>query len=170
MSIDYQETLARADKLIDLLIEAESSVTDPLAKRQYIGFLSVTAVTFYEEAFKEILISFAMKKHKVFGTHISYQYNKMNGQITLNDFKNRHIPRFGEKYKKRLTKKLDKCEFDSLKSGEGSIKSSYGNIVTWRNNFVHGGEIPANASFSEAINSYNRGKIVIEVIAECLVR
>jgi hypothetical protein len=72
----------------------------------YAGFLSVSGVTVFELAIKDIFIEFALKKNKVFGTFIDSHFEKINGRIKLDDLKKSHIKQFGEKYLKKFNKKL----------------------------------------------------------------
>ncbi|UIJ72994.1 HEPN domain-containing protein [Aurantimonas sp. HBX-1] len=166
----YTVILEDADSYISHLDDAVDLVDDPLFKNRYIGFLCVTAVTFFEEAFKDIVIEFAKKKHPVFGVHIESSYDRLNGRISLSEIRKSHVIRFGEKYKKRFDSFLEIEEKSSLGSGGGSIKSSYGNILTWRNNFVHGGNVPSNASYDEARTAYNRSKTVFICLDRALKR
>jgi hypothetical protein len=146
------------------------TAADPLSKNKFVGFLSVTAVTFFEEAFKDILHDFARRKHPVFGAHVKAQYEKLNGRISLKDIRKDHIPKFGEKYQRRFDSILDRIEKEKLRSGDGSVKSSYGNILTWRHSFVHGGIIPINATYEEAKRSYDLGKEIMHCLNDALRR
>lgn len=160
----YEDVLKVADTYIDLLKINAENTADPLEKRRYIGFLSVTAVTFFEEAFKEIVRDFAQKKHPVLGNYVKIHFDKLNGRINLKDIKGDHIPKFGEKYKSRFIKLLDAAEKEKLREGAGSVQSSYGNIIAWRHGFVHGGAIPTNATYEEALKSYILGKEVLHCL------
>ncbi|MEP3277661.1 MAG: HEPN domain-containing protein [Stappiaceae bacterium] len=166
----YTDIFKQSDNQAQILDQAVQSTTDPWAQNRYIGFLSVTAVTFFEEAFKDILFEFAKKKHPVFGTHVKEQYSRLNGRIALNEIRTNHIKKFGSKYSDRFKKILNEAEQKSLKEGSGSIKTSYGNILTWRNNFVHGGAISNTATYSEARDNYELGKAVFHCLNRALYR
>ncbi|WP_394708262.1 HEPN domain-containing protein [Breoghania sp.] len=166
----YTEIFDSSDRSIGFLSESVASVSDPLVQNRFIGFLSVTAVTFYEEAFKKILYEFARKKHPVFGYHVKIHYEKLNGRIALRDIRNNHITKFGDKYRNRFDRLLAISENRSLRNGNGSIMTSYGNILTWRHNFVHGGNLPSNATYREAENSYQLGKGIFDCLYEAMKR
>ena len=132
--------------------------------------MAVTAVTVYELAIKEIFTSFAEKKHKVFGNFTSSHFNRINGRIMKKDIEDRYIKRFGEKYLKRFKAKINALEKDANKQNKGSILSSYGNIITWRNQFAHEGDMPSTATYLEVKKSYFLGQELINCLAETMVR
>jgi hypothetical protein len=65
----------------------------------------------------------------------------------------------------RFVSLLDAKEEEFLKD-KGSIIHSYGNLITWRHEFVHQGTVAANATFDEAVKSYGLGKEVIFVLQQ----
>lgn len=142
----------------------------PALRSQYAGFAAVSALTVYELAVKEIFIEFATKKHNVFGHFTSEHFDRINGRIGLKSLKDEHLPRFGDKYVKKFSKLLEAEEKIGLAAAQGSIKSSYGNLVTWRHGFAHGGVLPANATFAEVTRSYELGKRVIACLATAMNR
>jgi hypothetical protein len=166
----YSDILTNADEYIELLKKSAAQTDDDVQRNKYVGFLAVTSVTFFEEAFKEIIRDFSNRKHPVLGSCVKSNYERLNGRITLKDIRNDHIPKFGEKYKIKLDKILDDSENESLRSGRGSIKTSYGNIITWRHGFVHGGAIPSNATCEEAIRCYYLGKEVMHCVHKAMRR
>lgn len=147
-----------------------TSISDPFIKQRYIGFVTISAVTAYELAIKDIFINFARQKNKTFGTVVEKIYEKINGRISIRDLKEEHIKRFGDKYLNKFNKNLETRERSILRSSSRSIKSSYGNIVTWRHVFVHQGQIASNASYTEAVNSYEAGKEIIFVLYKSMRR
>jgi hypothetical protein len=48
--------------------------------------------------------------------------------------------------------------------------TSYDNIITWRNQFAHEGQIPTHATYLEAVEAYEVGKQVIECLASAMKR
>jgi hypothetical protein len=145
-------------------------VTDPLVARQYIGFVCTASVTAFELAIKDIFLDFAARKHNVFGAFVSESYKRMNGRIKLDELRKNNIQNFGQKYLKRFDRKLkDKEEFVLGDRGK-SIRSSYGNVITWRHVFIHEGEVPSNASFKEAVEAFEVSKELISVLNETMVR
>lgn len=166
----FEEYLRAVDDYISHTDIVVSQLQDPFIESRYVGFITVSAVTAYELALKEILIKFAKKKHKVFGNVIEGSYQRINGRVRLDDIKSRHIKQFGEKYLEKFNKKLEKQEAESLRNNNGSIKASYGNIVTWRDAFVHKGNVPTTVSYREAVGAFERSKDLIYIIAESMVR
>ena len=77
---------------------------------------------------------------------------------------------FGEKYVKRFVAKLEAAEKLSLRNARLSILTSYGNIITWRHQFAHEGQIPSTVTYAEIVQSYNAGKEVIKCLAESMQR
>lgn len=165
----YQNRFLAADQYVQHLDAIVPTIKDPLVLSRYAGFMSVTAVTVFELAFKDIIYEFADKKHVVFGAHIRATYEKLNGRISIPNIRGDHIGRFGVKYRERFDKILSELDEKSLRSGDGSIKSSYENILTWRNKFVHGGAMP-NATFEESKRSYFLGKNVLSCVERSLKR
>ncbi len=65
--MSYQNHFTHADDVIAAINAAMPGINDPLAKAKFVGFISVAAVTVYEQAIKSIFIEFGEKKHKVMG-------------------------------------------------------------------------------------------------------
>lgn len=166
----YQEHFNLADEYIRHLDMVMNSIPDPFIKSRHVGFLAVSAVTVYELAVKEILIEFSENKHKVLGSFARSYFDRINGRIKTQIIKDEYVSRFGEKYKKRFQKILDEKEKELLKTQGVSIKSSYANIITWRNDFAHEGKIPTTATYDEVKRSYEVGKNLINCLADTMVR
>lgn len=168
--MSYQKHFTIADDVIDHLASLISEQTDPFISSRYIGFISVSAVAVYELALKEIFIDFAEKKHKVFGTYTKNHFNKINGKIKNSHIKEDYIRKFGDKYLNRYKKKLIFIDSESMKTKNKSISGSYDNLITWRNSFAHGGEIPNTPTFNETVESYKLGKELIKCVADTMTR
>lgn len=167
--MSYVTHYAQADQTITHLATVVSGI-DPLLRSQYTGFAAMCAVTVYELAIKEVFCDFARKKHKGYGHFVDSFFNRINGRIALRDLKQEYLPRFGDKYLQKFTRLLDTQEAGWLRANSTSIKSSYGNLIIWRHEFAHEGRVPTNATFAEVQRSYDRGKLVIECLANALVR
>lgn len=88
----------------------------------------LTAVTVYELAIKEILCTFASKKHKVLG-HFAHTYiDRINGRIKLGMINDDYVRRFGKKYVDSFKVKTAAAEKKSLAMTHRSILSNYNNI------------------------------------------
>ena len=166
----YATHFAPADNIIDHLAVAAVGIGDPLVIGQYSGFAAVSGVTVYELAIKTVFEEFTSKKHKVFGCFCAAYFDRINGRINLRALKDDYLPRFGERYRTRFEKLLMNAEAHELKISGTSIKTSYGNLITWRNEFAHEGRAPTNATFAEVKRSYAAGKQVIECLALALIR
>lgn len=159
-----------ADDFIVHLDEVMVAIADPYLQSRYLGFVALTAVTVFELAIKEVICDFSAKKHKVLGNLARDKMDKINGRIKLDNLKKEFIRPFGEKYLINFEKSIDKKENESLRTGFGSIKSSYGNIIQWRHDFVHQGRPPATTNYEEMKRSYSRGKEVIHCLHESMKR
>ena len=166
----YSVVFRNTDELMKHWEKMLLEINDPILEQRYIGFASVSAVTVFEMAIKEIFISFSEKKHNVFGAFAESHFERMNGRISLTDLRNIHIKRFGEKYLIRFNKRIEKKEEYFNKNFGTSVTSSYGNIISWRNKFVHTGSSPNTASMKEMKSAYELAKEVIFCLSEAMVR
>jgi hypothetical protein len=165
----YQDHFALADDLIAHLNGVVGAITDPLISVKYVGFVAVVSVAVYELAVKEIFIDFADRKHRVFGSYAGSHYRRLNGRITISDLM-QQAKRYGDKYEKRFNRKLDEAERKNLRANNLSIRTSYGNIITWRHSFAHEGVVPTTTTYNEVTGAYSAGKEVIHCLAESMWR
>lgn len=166
----YSDHFQLTDDYIQHLDTVISTIPDPFIRSRYTGFLAVSAVTVYELAIKTIFIEFAEKKHKVLGNFTIAYFDKISGRIKSRDLKERYIAKFGDKYVKRFKKRIEKKEREVLLNEGASMNASYGNVITWRNEFVHEGKSPSTATYEEVKQSYIRGKYLIDCLAETMNR
>lgn len=159
-----------ADDYIRHLDTMMGSISDPFIKSRYTGFLAVSAVTVYELAIKAIFIEFAEKKHKVLKNFTSAYFERINGRIKTSIIKDEYISKYGEKYVKKFDKYIKKKEAEILRIESASILASYGNIITWRNQFAHEGIIPSTATYDEVKKAYQFGKHIIDCLAVAMKR
>ena len=166
----YDSHFILADDMINHLNSIVGGTTDPFMSSRYVGFVSVSAVTVYELALKEIFINFAQNKHNVFGTYTKSHFDRINGRIRHNHIKDDYVKKFGLKYLNRYKKKIQETENQFLRSHGKSVITSYGNLITWRNDFAHEGHIPNTVTFSEVVASYTLGKELIKCVADTMYR
>lgn len=166
----YTDRFSLADDYITHLDGMMAGIADPFIQSRYLGFIAISAVTVYELAIKDIFFSFADKKHVVLGNTTRAKFEKINGRIQLKSLKGEHIGPFGEKYIKRFGKKLEERENQSLRSGSGSVKAAYGNIISWRHTFVHSGEAPTTTNYNEVKRAYQAGKDVLHALNDTMYR
>ena len=166
----YTDHFQLADDLISHLDSVVVSIVDPFITSRYVGFVSVSAVTVYELAIKEIFIDFAQKKHKVFGVYAESHFRRLNGRIKTGELRNTHIPRFGERYVKRYRKLEGEAEAAALRHRGLSILAAYNNLIEWRHQFAHQGQIPTTATYAEVTQAYQTGKEIIHCLAKAMRR
>jgi hypothetical protein len=166
----YNDHFKLADDMISHLNTVINGIPDPFISSRYIGFVAVSAVTVYELAIKDIFCTFARQKHKVLGDFADSYFNRINGRIGLDVIRKDYIKRFGEKYMDRFKAKADDAEKSSLRNTGRSIKSSYHNIIEWRNQFAHEGQIPTTVTYQEVIDSYESGKEIIVCLSQTMRR
>ncbi len=164
----YSSHFRLADNMISHLDTVIGSISDAFISSRYVGFVSVAAVTVYELAIKEILCDFGAKKHKVLGTFTQAYFERINGRIKIKVVRDDYISKFGKKYVMRFTKKIEDAERQFLKDHRISVKSSYNNIIMWRNQFAHEGVIPSVPTYSEVTRAYGYGKEVIKCLEETM--
>jgi hypothetical protein len=166
----YADHFKLTDGLIKHLDPVFAALNDPFIESRYTGFLAVSSVTVLELAMKTIFCEFAATKHKVLANFCSNYFENINGRIGLDKIKKDYLPKFGKKYQQRFEKALEKLERHHLKNSHASPKSSYGNLLTWRNEFAHQGTISANASYLEVKRSYSFAKEIMNCLAGCMRR
>ncbi len=164
----YTDRFIDADNIIAHINTFIGTITDGAILSSYAGFLSVSSVTVYELAIKDIFTNFASLKGTAFGIFVDSHFERINGRIKLKNLKEEHISSFGIKYLNRFNKDLDTKEAASILAGTGSIKSSYGNLIVCRHSFVHQGS--PTLTINEIIQSYSRGKEVIHSLHSAMVR
>ena len=166
----YSTRFQHADDVVAHLNGIVPTITDPLLAAKYVGFVSVAAVTVFEMAIKDIFVDFAGKKHLVLGVYVESHFKRINGRIKLNIVKDEYVSRFGDRYKKRFSKRLDKAAEEYLRVHRRDIKASYNNLIVWRNDFAHEGRINSTTTYSEVVQAYTDGKEVIRCLAGSMVR
>jgi hypothetical protein len=165
----YTDKFVPTDNLITQLSPIIAAVTDPGVKVSYAGFLSVSAITVYELAIKDVFIDFSVKKNGVFGFFIEKHFAKLNGRILFGELRGTHIKQFGDRYLKKFDKEFDKKERAWLtRTPPVSLKAQYNNLILCRHQFVHGGT--PTLTINEVIDAYNQGKEVIHCLNSIMKR
>lgn len=168
--MNFEDRFTLSDSFLAHIDPMMGGMADDMVRSRYLGFLAVAAVTAYELALKDIFYRFSDQKHSVLGQLARSKFDRLNGQIKLADVKDRHIACFGKKYVERFSRELDIEERLALTAKEGSIKSSYGNIVIWRHNFVHEGTWPNTATYGDLRKAYQHGKRLIRCVDRAMTR
>lgn len=168
--MSYMQHFKLTDDLIDHLDGVVLSQKDPFIQSRYTGFLAVSAITVYELAVKSIFSEFANRKHKVLGTFSDSFFERLNGRIKVKVISEQYVGKYGEKYVRRFERKLAECESRQLRRHRVSVRTAYGNLILWRNEFAHEGRVPVNATYNEVKRSYHLGKGVIRCLAESMTR
>jgi glutathionyl-hydroquinone reductase len=166
----YASRFQHADDVVAHLNSVVPTLMNPLLAAKYVGFVSVVAVTVYEMAIKDIFVDFAGKKHLVLGNFVEAHFKRINGRIKLSVVKEEYVSRFGARYVKRFQRMLDVAAGAYLKANRRDIKSSYNNLIVWRNDFAHEGKINSTTTYSEVVQAYEDGKEVIHCLAASMIR
>ena len=166
----YIDHFRHADDIIAHLDTVVPALRDPLLRTKYAGFVTVAAVTVYELAIKEIFCEFGRKKHKVLGAFSESYFKKINGRVTLDDIRKEYCQRYGDAYVTKFKARLEATSRLYLTAHRRDVKSSYSNLIVWRNAFAHEGTVPATVTYSEVVQAYQDGKEVIHSLAASMVR
>ena len=153
-----------SDLFVQHLGQITQDVDDSIAFR-YVGFVAVSSVTIFEVAVKKLLIDFAEKRDPMLGRFALITFEKLNAHIQRDNIE-RHLKYFGDDYSENFKRIVDKKEQERI--GEGSLKGSYKNLLTWRHQFVHAGTLPNQATLQEAIKAYHLGKEVVIALSDVL--
>lgn len=168
--MSYVDHFRHADDVISHLNTVMPTISDPLLKAKYVGFVSVAAVTVFEQAIKEIFIDFAKRKHKLLGNFTESYFSRINGKIKIKVIHDEYISRFGEKYQKRFKKNLKEASDSYLQKNFRDMQNSYVNMITWRNDFAHEGKMNSTTTYAEVVQAYQDGKEVIHCLARTMTR
>jgi hypothetical protein len=166
----YADHFKLADDLISHLTPAVAGIRDPFLASRYAGFVAITAVTVYELAVKEVLCTFGDSKHAVLGNFTRSYFDRINGRIKYKILHEEYVASFGDKYVRRFKRNVEKRQKELLVARRKSMLNSYDNIITWRHQFAHEGQIPTSATYAEAVDSYEIGKELIECLASSMRR
>jgi hypothetical protein len=166
----YADHFRLADDLIVHLNSIVPTIADPFIVSRYAGLTAVAGVTTYELAVRDIYCDFAEAKHVVLGSFTRSFFNRLNGRVRYQNLCDDYTLRFGSKYRMRVQKRMSDLEQSTLRSQKRSPLASYANLITWRHLFVHEGALPSNATYAEAVDSYELGKLVIHCLASCMTR
>jgi len=164
----YTDRFRATDSLITHLKTVIVTITDEEIKANYAGFLSVSAITVYELAIKDIFSEFALKKNKVFGTVIERYFKRLQGRIGLDDLKGNHIKLFGDKYLRKFNNKLTIKENRIFATSRISISAEYGNLINCRHKYVHTGS--PTLTINEVMEDFQSGKEIIHCLNEAMKR
>lgn len=166
----FKDRFTLADDYLTHVDAVISSLRDDFIRSRYLGFLAISAVTAYELAIKDIIYRFSDQKHRALGELARRRFDRLNGQIMLKDLREKRIASFGQKYCDRFDRELKGAEAASQAARTGSVKSSYGNLITWRHTFVHKGEWTPTATYADLRTAYDNGKELIRCIDRAMQR
>ena len=166
----HEDHFKLADELIAHLTPGVAGISDPFLASRYTGFVAVAAVTVYELAIKEILCTFGEFEDVVLGNFTRSYFDRINGRIKYKVLHERYVASFGDKYTQRFKKRVVKRETEILRARRKSMLTSYDNIITWRHQFAHEGQVPTSATYAEAVEAYEIGRELIECLASSMRR
>jgi len=164
--VAYTDHYQHADDIVQHLDVIVPGL-DPLLQAKYTGFVAVAAITVYEMAIKSVFIDFAAAEHKVFGSFVESVFSRINGRIRLDDLKG-YACQFGDSYEADFVLRLGLASDAHLRDFRRDLRSNYNNLVLWRHDFAHAGHVAPSATYGEAVQSYQDGKLVIRCLAEAM--
>lgn len=156
----YTDKFQPADELINEINTLKPHISS-VALPKFIGAISVSAVTSYELAIKEILIDYAYSKHNLFGGFIQNYLSRLNGRIEIPDLK-KEIKKIDNTLPTNFETKITEVE-----QIEPSVRFCYQNLIQGRHSYVHANRI--NLSYDECIHDYELGKKIIGALYEVMV-
>jgi len=156
----YSDKFKAADELIECM-RSILSKEDPETQSKFAGALSVSAVTVYELAIKDILIEYATIRHEDFGYFITKYLKRLNGRIKLSDLKS-EIDNYGSSIKAKFETEINKVE-----ESDSGIQSCYNNLILCRHSYVHRGQV--TLSMPECIEDFEKGKKIIRALYNAMI-
>lgn len=164
----YSDHFRLTDDLIAHLDQVFATTRDPFIQSRYTGFLAVSAVTVFELALKSVFCDFARTQHQLLASFTEAYFDRINGRIHIDQIKKDYAAKFGQKYVEEFKRLLEVRENTAIQTRGGSVKSSFANLITWRNTFAHEGEVPANATYEEVKRAYELGKDVLHCLDQAM--
>lgn len=140
---------------------------DAFTVTRYAGLYAVSSAAVLELALKEIIISFAASRDRVFGEYIASRYEFINGRIKLSHIKQDHLEPFGKPYLKRFERLVSWLDSYGVKMRRGSIISAYGNLLTCRHKFAHEGA--TTCTYDEVKAGFEAGKRIMACLHHSLI-
>ena len=165
----YSDYFKLNDDLIQHLDSVLNSLNDPFIESRYTGFLAVSSDTVLELGLKAIFMDFSKTQHPVFGTFCEAHFEKINGRIRYDQIIGEYLPRFGAHYLSTFKIEVDQLEAQVLAIQKTSVKEAYANLITWRNDFAHDGNVPANPTYAEVKAAYASGKEIMKCLHAAMV-
>lgn len=156
----YTDKFQPTDELINEINTLKSHISQ-VALSKFAGAISVSAVTSYELAIKEILIDYASNKHNSFGIFIQNYLSRLNGRIQISYIKDEI-----KKFDNTLAEKFE-AKIGDVEKVEPSVRSCYQNLIQGRHSYVHANQI--NLSYDECIQDYELGKKIIDALHKVMV-
>lgn len=166
--MSHKRYYSLADPVVGHFNSTITGITDPFITSRLTGLVAVAAVTVYELCIKHIFYQFATSRNEIFGAFTLKYFERINGRVKVRNIKEDYLTKFGAIYVDNFGKNLALAEHKILTTSGKSIQSSYNNIIVWRNQFAHEGNFAATVTYPEAVESYNLGKEVVQVLADTL--
>ena len=135
------------DSVALYLFTLAAAESDGLKRQKLTGFLVLSGVTAVEVRLKTFLEEFAASHNPIFAVYVRATLEKTNAKVRLNDLYD-YATRFGEDVRDNLKERLKRVDELALRRANTSVKASYENLLTWRNNFAHEGSV--TCTFEEA--------------------
>lgn len=155
-----------AGNTLDYLHALRLKETDPFMSTKLAGFLVITVVSAVEVKVREICENSASKHNIYFGNYVASVMEKTNAKVRWDDLIE-YAARFQSSYKLDLKNRAKVAERRSLKQTQISLKTSYENLLTWRNQFAHQGH--ASCTFDEALLAGRAAMVFIRLFERKLM-
>lgn len=104
------------------------------------------------------------------GNFARNHFDRINGRIKYKSLHEEHIACFGDKYVHRFKNSIAKREKEVMRQKRLSIISNYNNVIVWRHQFAHEGQVLTNATYKEIVEAYEVGKEVVNCLAGSMRR
>lgn len=165
----YTKNFHLADDLIEHL-SASVAPEDRFGRARFAGYVAVSAVTVLELSVKQIFCDFASRRHVTLGFFVASFFERINGRVRISNLRKDYLMPFGGAYLRRFDRHLAFASRRILRLKRNDVRASYENLITWRNEFAHGGKVSSNATFDDVVSSYEVSKTVLACLDACLAR
>lgn len=159
--MSVQSRTGNIDKYIKMLHALYISA-NPEFKSLYLGLSVIMAVNSLENRVRDALLYFAMKQHPILYSVVSKEFEKINAKVKVSELKC-DLDLLGKQYKDAFEQKLTTIGYDD------KAATLYGNLITWRHDFVHTGMMSCYPTYEEFLDNFHIGESIITAFEETLV-
>lgn len=153
-------------------LAGRATASERHARSELAGMFSVTIVATYEGIVRETLIDYSSRFHPKFQKYVASDLGRMNARISWDDLR-KHARKFdlAERREPGAGKPLNTYE-RALKARSQvverrfrrELKTSYGSLFTWRNEYAH--ERRTSATFKDVYDAHRVSQYVIRTFVK----